>query len=227
MTSSRRNRPRIACGGLLAAGCLLLLAACSSERNGEWDIVYNMFSQSFGGEGPGVTYQQAAAVPFASIGIRVGNSAEGMLVLGTTNRDEQIWSAASHIVLLTRGGRILRTAGLEHNRSDMRIVRGNISTPPTTGVTETVWEADFADLHLNSVPIVCRATPRGTEPIDNFGTAVPTIRVDEECRSDKLDWSFVNSYWIAPQTGLTWRSVQYISPKLDPLKIRLLRPPSE
>ncbi len=94
-------------------------------------------------------------------------------------------------------------------------------------MTETVWEADFADLHLNSVPIVCRATPRGAESIDNFGTAVPTVHVDEECRSEKLDWSFVNSYWIAPQTGLTWRSVQYISPKLDPLKIRLLRPPSE
>jgi Group 4 capsule polysaccharide lipoprotein gfcB, YjbF len=226
MTSSRRNRRRFA-HGLSAAAYLLLLSACSSERNGEWDIVYNMISQTFGGEGPGVTYQQAAAVPFASIGIRVGSSAEGMLVLGTTNRDEQIWSAASHIVLLTRGGRILRTAGLEHNRTDMRIIRGDISTPSTTGVTETVWEADFADLHLSSVPIVCRATPRGTESIDNFGTAVPTVRVDEECRSGKLDWSYTNSYWISPKDGLTWRSVQYISPKLDPLKIRLLRPPSQ
>jgi hypothetical protein len=88
-----------------------------------------------------------------------------------------------------------------------------------------VWEADFGDLHAYSILIRCRAVSRGAGSINNFGTAVATTQVDEECRSDQLDWTFTNSYWIAPQSGLIWRSVQYVSPKLDPLTVRVLRPP--
>jgi len=194
-----------------------LLAGCSSEQRGDWTEVYGIFQRAFSDNA--VTYQQAAQIPFASIGVRVGGSSEGMLVLASSNADQQLWTAASHVVLLMRAGRIVKTAGLEHNLNDMRLVRGG------TGQAESVWEADFGDLHAYSVLIRCHAVSRGAGSINNFGTAVATVQVDEECRSDQLDWTFTNSYWIAPQSGLIWRSIQYVSPKLDPLTIRVLRPP--
>ncbi|HSC17876.1 MAG TPA: YjbF family lipoprotein [Rhizomicrobium sp.] len=196
---------------------LALVAGCSSEQRGDWTEVYGIFQRAFSDNA--VTYQQAAQIPFASIGVRVGGGSEGILVLASSNADQQLWTAASHVVLLLRAGRIVKTAGLEHNLNDMRLVRGG------TGQPESVWEADFGDLHAYSVLIRCHAVSRGPGSINNFGTPVATVQVDEECRSDQLDWSFTNSYWIAPQSGLIWRSVQYVSPKLDPLTIRVLRPP--
>ena len=150
MTSSRldpfciRRSLRV----LALSAPLALVAACSSDQNSEWGTVYSMFSQSFGFAPSGVTRDQAAAIPFASMGVRVDDGPEGMLVLGTSTSGTQLWTAASHIVLLIRDGRILRTAGLGHDRTDMRILRGDDGPPPLQGSGETVWSEDFGDLHL-------------------------------------------------------------------------------
>ena len=40
-----------------------------------------------------------------------------MLVLATDTNGEQLWTSAAHTVIVTRGGRIVRTVGLEHDVS--------------------------------------------------------------------------------------------------------------
>lgn len=217
MNSSRPDR-RHPLRPLVAVLVPLLLAGCSSDQSNEWDAVVGIFGQVFGGASQEVTYQQAAAIPFASIGVRLGDGPEGILVLGSSNTEQQLWTAASHVVLLTRGGRITRTAGLDQNLSDMRLVKGENSV-------DTVWQADLGELHLYSVLIKCHSVARGAETISNFNTPVPVVRVEDECRSDQLNWSFTNTYWVSPQNGLMWKSIQHISPKMDPLQIRILRPP--
>jgi hypothetical protein len=229
MMSSRHSRIAPAVAGLAAWGGVAVLAACSSgEGNGtDWNEVYGIVSQAFGGRSPGVTIQDAAAIPFASIGIRVGDSTEGILVLATNNPQQQLWTSASHIVLQTENGRIMRTAGLEHNRTEIHLVKGASGGPPLQGSAETQWEEDFGDLHLYSVLVTCHSVVIGPEGVPNFTSRIPTIHVDEQCHSDTIDWTFTNSYWISPKDGFTWRSIQHISPKLDPLEIELLRPPSK
>ena len=201
------------------------LVACSSQQ-GDWGQVLDIVSAAFG-RGPGVTMQQAAAIPFATIGIRLGDSTEGILVLASTNNGERLWTSASHIVVQTRDGRVLRTAGLPHNRTDIRLIRGEGGAPALQGSADTVWQEDFGDLHRYSVLVTCHSTAKGAEGVQNFKSVIPTVRIDEDCHSDQLDWSFTNSYWISPKDGQTWRSIQYISPKSDPLTIELLRPPSK
>ena len=221
-----RPEQRVARATALAATAVLslLLVGCSSDQQGDWGSVMTMLSESLGGKASSVTRDQAAAIPFATIGVRIDGSAEGMLILGNSNRDQQLWTSASHIVLQTEGGRILRTAGLEYNRTDMRVIKGTGGRPPIDAVTETVWEEDFADQHIYSVPVVCHTIVRGPESVSNFGRAVPTVHVDEDCRAEKIDWSFSNSFWISPQDGLTWRTIQYVSPKLGPIETEILRP---
>src|SRR6476659_2025768 len=120
MTSShpRGDRRRLRPG--VVGMALLAVSACSSGHEGEWGDVYTIMSTALGGTPPGVSMQDAAAIPFASIGIRVDNGAQGILVLATNNPEQQLWTSASHVVLLTQNGRILRTAGLPHNRTDIR-----------------------------------------------------------------------------------------------------------
>lgn len=220
----RSSRPKRHWHAALVFGALgLPLAGCSSDQSNDYSQVFSIFTHIFGGEGDRVTYQQAAAIPFATIGVRVGDSTEGILVLGSSHGDQQLFTAASHIVLVMRHGRVVRTAGLEFNLSDMRLVRGSVSGPFPSA--ETVWEADFADQHLYSVQILCKAYSGGPDTYNNFNSPVPVVKVVDQCRSDQLDWSFTNTYWVAPQTGLMWHSIQNISPKLDPLELRILRPP--
>lgn len=211
--------------GAVAFSAAWGLAGCSSEQ-GDWGQVLNIVEAAFG-PGGGVTMQQAAAIPFATLGVRVGDSTEDILVLAGTTNGQRLWTNASHVVLQTRDGRILRTAGLPHNRTDIRLLRGDGGPPPLQGSAETTWEEDFGDLHKYSIVVSCHSTVKGSEGVKNFTSVIPTTRVDEDCRSDQLDWSFTNSYWISPKDGLAWKSIQYISPKLDPVTIELLRPPSK
>jgi len=230
MTSSRRKRIVGAVAALAALGGAAVLAACSSgngSNSADWNEVYGIVSQAFGGRAPGVTIQDAAAIPFATIGIRIGNSSEGILVLATNNPQQQLWTSASHVVLQTENGRVMRTAGLEHNRTDIHLVKGPSGGPPLQGSAETQWSEDFGDLHLYSVLVTCQSVVIGPDGVTNFTSRIPTIHVDEQCHSDTIDWTFTDSFWISPKDGFTWRSIQHVSPKLDPIEIELLRPPSK
>lgn len=226
------SRHKLLIGFAAATGAAsVLLAACSggsgSGGEGNWGDVFTIVTGAFGRQ-PGVTIQEAGAIPFATIGVRLDGGPEGILVLASSNvQQQQLWTSASHIVLQTQNGRILRTAGLPHNRTDIRLISGTHGAPPLQGSAETRWEEDFADIHLYSVPVVCRSIVRGREGVRNFSSLIPTVHVDEECRSDTADWSFVNSYWVSPKDGLTWRSIQYVSPKQGPLEINLLRAPTK
>jgi hypothetical protein len=211
----------------MPAACALILSACSSDNTGGFGDLYGVFSQIvLGGGGGGVTLQQAAAIPFATIGVRIDGGSEGILALAVTNPgDERLWTSASRVALLTKNGRIIRTAGLEHNLTDARIRAGQPGAPGWQAGAISRWEMDFADLNLYSVLVTCQAAVHGQETIKNFSVSIPAIRVDETCRSEQLDWTFVNSYWIAGD-GRTWRSIQYVSPKLGPIEVEILRPPA-
>ena len=212
--------------GIAVVACAAALAGCSSERTSDWGEVYTMMRNVIAPGDNAIRIEQAAAIPYATIGVRVDGGAEGMLVLATDNGHEHLWTSASRVALLIRGGRIVRSAGLEHNLTEARVWGGAAAEPSITESMTTRWEMDFADLGLFSVPVVCKSVVRGREPVKNFNVDVDTVRVDEDCHSDKLDWSFVNSYWIAPSTGLCWHAIQYISPKLGPIETEILRAPA-
>ena len=206
--------------------CLLAVGGCSSDSDTDWSQMYGMVSKAIEGQDQGVTLQQAAAVPYASIGVRINESAEAILILATTSpQNEQLWTSSAKIGLLIRGGRIVRTAGLEHNLTGVVARAGDYSAPSTQADGTSEWNMDFADLNLYSVPVSCVSKVRGQTAVKNFTVSIPTIRVDETCRSKKVDWSFVNSYWISKTTGLVWHSIQYVSPNSGPIEIEILRPP--
>ncbi|MDE2184890.1 MAG: YjbF family lipoprotein [Alphaproteobacteria bacterium] len=83
-----------------------------------------------------------------------------------------------------------------------------------------------APQRLFSVLITCEDRDAGPETISILGKDIHTRRIDESCRSDdSLDWSFRNVFWVDPETGLVWRSIQHVNPKLDAVEIDVLRPP--
>ncbi|MEJ0044202.1 MAG: YjbF family lipoprotein [Rhizomicrobium sp.] len=170
-----------------------------------------------------VPLDAAAAVPYATLGIKIGDDPEQITVLAADNNGDRLWTSSARISLETRQGRIVATSGLEHNLSSYR--SDAAFNPDWHSARHLTWIADFADLGLYGVTIHCEDVPAGEDRIEILGQPFDTDRVDENCRSEQLHWSFANTYWVSRSTNRVWRSIQHVHPKGDELQIEFLRPP--
>jgi hypothetical protein len=220
-----KQLPRRAVSAVLIA---VLLSGCSadSDYGAYWQLVKGSVSRGFGSAG--ITRDQAASVPYASLGYRLNDGPEAILVLATDSNGEQLWTSSAHFVLLTQDGRVKRSAGLSHDLGALTPLRGASLPPPASALdapSTNYFSADFPDIPAYGVAVSCRMTRKGAETIDILGEPLATARVDEECVSEKPRWHFRNSYWLDARSGFVWRSIQHIHPHGDTLEIEVFRPP--
>ena len=175
-----------------------------------------------------VTRQQAAAIPYASMGYTVDGGNQSLLVLATDSGGELLWTSAAHVVIVTREGRIVRTVGLGHDLSGVTTRDQRPLPAPAAAIngpfTSTRLE-DFPEQGLYGVLVSCRAHLVGRQSIKILGQAVPVLRVDETCTSRKPDWSFTDNFWVDGDKGLVWRSRQHIHPDGGIVETEIFRPP--
>jgi hypothetical protein len=215
----------------LAAAALLLAAGCSSSDSGNtnyaqfYQLAKQSVSASFGNVR--VTRDQAASIPYASMGYSQDGGNQMLLVLATDSGGELLWTGPSHAVIVTRDGRIVRTVGLGHDLANL--TTRNAAIPPPGAAVQGPFSStrleDFPEQGLYGAQLSCRAHLVGRQKIDILGQAVTTNRVDEACQSHKPDWSFVDSYWVDADSGFVWRSHQHIHPKGGVIDIDIFRPP--
>jgi len=214
------------CRAAPVVGAVLLLGGCTAPALGGGDAgaIYVAVKNLWTGNDKKVTLEEAAAVPYASMGIRVGNSTETMIILAGDTGGQHLWTSGAGIAITTKDGRIVRTAGFAHNLGGHELGSDSLGAD---GVRSLRWRADFPDLKLYSISIVCRDRPAVDETIVILGKDIHTRRVDESCASEggTLDWSFDNTYWLDPENGLAWRSIQHVHPQLDAIETEILRPP--
>lgn len=221
---------------LASVAALVLLAGCGGGGGGidNGNSNYNQFYQIVGQSvktmfgNVRITREQAAAIPYASMGYRLNGGNQGLVVLATDTGSELLWTAATHIVFVTRDGRIIRTVGLDHDLTGL--TQGSAATPPSPAAARkapftTTRLEDFKDIGLYGVTVTCRAAVKARQTIRILGQAIATTRVDESCESRVPSWSFVDSYWVDNESGLVWRSVQHIHPKGGEVETEILRPP--
>ena len=209
----------------------LLAAGCSSGQSGNtnYSQFLQLIRQSWAASTGNVriTRDQAASIQYASMGYRQDGGNEMMLVLGTDNGGEQLWTSSAKVVIVTRDGRIVRTLGLEHDLSGLTARGGQAPAPAsaiTTPFTTTRLE-DFPELGLYGAIVVCNARAAGRQSIKILGQPITTMRVDESCRSRKPEWSFTDNYWVDLDNGRVWRSRQHVHPKGGMIETEIFRPP--
>ena len=204
----------------------LLLSGCSSQ-GGVWSQYAQLVRQAIK-PNKQVTRAEAASVPFASLGYRVDGGRETILVLATDDNGNQIWTAATHVVLQTRDGRIVRTVGLPHDVA-ATAAQGRPALPALAGAIREPYRStrlmDFPDIGVYGLTLNCLTTARGPQTITIIGTAIKTTRIDEICQSANPRWNFTDSYWIDAETGFTWHSVQHLHPKGTIIQTEVFRPP--
>jgi len=213
----------------LAITSAMALTGCNSARESAYgqygQFIIAAFKQSFGNGA--VTRQQAAAVPYASMGYRLNSGRELLVVLATDTAGDLLWTSGQHIALMTRDGRIRRTVGLPNDVGAVTSP-GDLASPSQAlrAPFYSLRQTDFPDLGLFGVNIRCHAVARGRTSVSILSAATATVRVTETCRAEDLDWNFTDNFWVDPQSGMIWKAVQHIHPKGDILETELFRPPS-
>lgn len=215
---------------IFALAALCFLAACSSSGTSTYAQYYQVLQESVAasfGDGR-ITKERAAAIPYASMGYRLNHGNEMLVVLATDANGEQLWTSAAHTVIVTRGGRITRTVGLEHDIAGLTPKVGERMPEMADALKGKLTYArlqDFPSLSAYGVTLTCTMSYRGAQTVVILGRGIATARIDEACRSANPQWSFTNIYWIDPDTGLSWRSRQHIGPQGDMIETEILRPP--
>ena len=208
----------------------LLLSGCSSDRNSAYHEYGQILGQAFRStfSRTDVPRTSVAAIPYASMGYRINNGDQAVLVLATDNGGDQIWTSSKHIVIQTNAGRITRTVGLPHDLGGTTPQRGQVLTPIAAALKapfQSARQEDFPELGAYGVTISCSAAARRSERITILEQSITTMRVDEVCQTGTLNRRFVDSYWLDTNTGFAWRSLQHVSPEGETVETEIFRPP--
>ena len=203
------------------------VSGCGSMANTDTDIANlgTILFRAIGGIGSssGIPRERAAAIPYASLGVRIGRSDEAMFVLASKSGDDLLWLGGTSIAVVTRHGRVVRTAGFAHNVSGVHAAEG-VKQDLTQPSVDYLY--DFGDQARYGVPVRCTRQSLGTERITIIGVPRDTTHVAEDCSASAMDWSFRNEFWV-DSLGYVWKSRQFVVPQLDPLTLEVLRPAAE
>jgi hypothetical protein len=209
------------------AACLLAVATLSgcgsdSDFDSLGSLVWQNLGSITGSESPGIPRSQAAAIPFASLGVRYGSNAEALLVLATKSGDDDTWLAGTQVSIVTRGGRVVRTVGLPYNLTGFQGPFADHSPDSPPGGYHYLM--DFSDRHLFGIYVLCSQADMGPERIDIVGGGHDTRHIVETCHAPQIGWDFQNEFWKDTATGYLWKSFQNIHPASDTLTLEVLRP---
>ena len=170
-TAKSRHGPGPVIQALVTLVMALLAASCSSSSSGNtnysqfYELLRQSLSASFGNIR--VTRDQAASVSYASMGYRLDGGNQAMLILATDSGGELLWTSGAHVVIVTRGGRIVRTLGLDHDLSGLTTPNNAPPVPLLSAVRAPFTSTRLVDFPELGGPMI--ATSR--RPVAAYGGA--------------------------------------------------------
>ncbi len=205
---------------LLGAGTFLL-AGCGNSRNPNLSSAIELARKYLADRA--FTDEDVERIPFASIGVQVGDASEALVVLATVNGDTLTWIAADHSLIQTRNGRIVR-----FRNGDIDVVTAPDSEDPVADGAVApgnfIRLLDFPKPKLYSVPVESSLVASGQARVTLLHGEILTRSFTETGISRPLAWNFQNHFYLDLDTRRVWQSNQTVTPQLPPIKIRVLRP---
>ncbi len=173
------------------------------------------------GSSSSVPRTRVAAVPYATLGVRLGSSDESLFVLATKAGDDLIWRGGPQLAITTRDGRIVRTAGFVHNLSGFE-ADTKAGSPSGGSQVGKTFLYDFADRSRYGIAVNCAVRNLGPERISIIGVTIETSHLAEDCAVPQIAWNFRNEFW-QDANGFVWKSRQFVVPELDAFTLEVLR----
>lgn len=164
-------------------------------------------------------------LPYGQISAKLGKGPRSLLILAAKQGDDLHWASADRAVLVTRAGRLVTTVGLP---VDLRNTRDIDTDPLASGLHrlgQVISARRLCDIG-RTFNCVVEAEYRvlGRENLTVVELTFDTVVVETRERVAVLDWEFSNRYWADAATGVIWKSIQHVAPKLPAFDIELLKP---
>jgi hypothetical protein len=158
------------------------------------------------------------AASSAEMGLTYGDSPEIFLSLDAAEGSRLTWFGQDRVLIVTDGGRIVKTAGLAKNMGG-----SSPFFPNSDNGVERFFGIDFPDLNMFGAPVICKRQDYGDVAIRVPGGTILAGHIIEHCSSRPMNWTFDNEYWEDRKTQYVWRSCQYIHPAAPPVMLEVLR----
>jgi hypothetical protein len=172
-----------------------------------------------------LTREQVDAVPYASIAVRIGHSAPSFVVLSRYDGESRHWMSANRVVLVTRDGRLVRTAGLPRDIRYMGALPSGLQELAADGAPHKVL-VDLTGPDEYDIAMELSYAREGAERITILDHPRDTIRIREDVHVAAWRWSAVNHYWVDAATGVVWKSEQAYCPQIPAVEIEVLKRPT-
>jgi hypothetical protein len=210
-----------------------LLAPILCSGCGENAIGNNVIALMRGRMGPPtppITRDYADKLPYASMAARLGDKDPALMVLARVEGRDLVWRAGRYVVLVTRAGRVVQTAGLPGNIRNTWIQGADPLTDRPQSLTRPVKFVRTIDIEapggaIQTINLRATLTPAGRRTVTIYGMSFETLELVEHNQAAGYDWSFTNRFWVDAKSGLMWQSRQPIVPGVPEILTQLMKPP--
>ncbi len=213
----------------------ILLSSCTSYNTEE--SATSSFVKSVGSLIGGVefTEEEALALKYATLVVSIDGDSNISMPLGYLEEDQQKWFSKDLFSLQTQNGRIIRLLNTPHD-ADLEIVDNDalrhwswkrfLQSP--NGDEQVLRSLQINIDYLNrrhfGVPATLNLISEGLEERRHLGRNVRLMRVRESLNVPALNYFHNNFYWIDPESGFVWQSMQKWGPDSPEFYYEVVKP---
>lgn len=221
-------------GYVSALAGLTLLAGCSSDGSTAAErLGPQLETVIFGEDTPPaapttLTRAELAEVPFATIAISTPDAPRSYVAAVESNNGFVEYQDLTRRSVVLEGGLLVGTHGLGYNLS---AIKHQLDDPVARQTPLDRWPGSVVRNYQFSltgargfeITVDCGFQKIARERIEIVELFFDLMRVEETCGNGKR--TFTNTYWVDPDTGFIWKSVQWIGPRQPyPFTVEIIRP---
>ncbi len=209
---------------------LIFLVSCSSFPSnniapGYLETFNSIKNAVMGYESEFINRELIDNIPYASLTLKIGKGPKGLLILESIKNDQYYWISADSIYLVTKGGRIIKTEGLDNDLKEIIYPRISFQSILSGELNHFKAYYSFSNPELNNLELQFKYTLKGEDQVKILDEYMDLILVHEQVSSDQLGWKFTNKYWL-DKDYYVWKSLQYLTPLLPGFNIEITKKPS-
>ncbi len=111
------------------------------------------------------------------------------------------------------------------------LIKGNISFKEIINLEKDKYyystrAISLANPVVRGLNVQVYTKKEANEVIEILGRKYEVILIKEIVENKKIAWKHENLYWVDPETGFVWKSLQQIAPNVPPISLEITKAPS-
>ena len=211
---------------------LVFLSSCSSLPDNvasNFKLAANSIQSAiFGFEDFPISRDLVESIPYASMRLKIGKGPAGLMILESQSKDSNTWLSADGVSITEKDGFIIRTSGLLNNVTNLKFVIKDKTLKLLTFDRKMPFKSllSLDNPEVYELELDVKIVNQGKEKIIILDREYFLIHVTVEKENKYIRWSVKDHFWINPEDGFVWKSIQNIAPNIPPIFIEVTKKPA-